>query len=132
MNKGFAISDLTQQVLGGYLLAGPFVVTEEVWMLAGNMTVFHSLITVLMVILIGSASLYKADKSRDIEEEGEIVMVPVRLVSLILVAYLSVGSLIFVLNAVEFFGATPFVAFKTMSVGAIFSVVGAAAVDSIL
>lgn len=26
--------DTAQQVVGGFLLAGPFVVTEEVWMLA--------------------------------------------------------------------------------------------------
>lgn len=132
MEKGFSLSDLAQQIIGGYLLAGPVVVTEEVWMLAGNMTILHFLITVLMVIVIGFVSLYQADKNRDYEKEGGIGIVPIRLVSLILVAYLSGGSLILVFNAVESFGATPFVAFKTMSVGAIFSVVGAAAVDSIL
>jgi len=132
MEKGFSISDLAQQIVGGYLLAGPFVVTEEVWMLAENMTLIHSLITVLMVFIIGFGSLYQADRNRDYGEEDEIAMIPIRLISLILVAYLSVASLIFVFNAVQSFGATSFIAFKVMSVGAIFSVVGAAAVDSIL
>jgi len=37
------LADTTQQLVEGFLLAGPFVVTEEVWSLAENMTPMHSI-----------------------------------------------------------------------------------------
>lgn len=132
MRRKFATSDLAQQLIGGYLIAGPFVVTDEVWLIAENMTIFHSIIAILLVIIIGFGALYEADKDRDIEEEEEVGRVPVRLISLIGVAYLSIGSLIFLFNAIEVFDATILTAFKVMTIGAIFSLLGAAAIDSIL
>ena len=33
----FQVADIAQQIVGGFLLAGPFVVTEEVWTLATEM-----------------------------------------------------------------------------------------------
>jgi uncharacterized membrane protein len=36
--KRYALADTAQQMVGGFLLAGPFVVTEEVWRLASDMT----------------------------------------------------------------------------------------------
>jgi Predicted membrane protein len=47
------LADTAQQIVGGFLLSGPFVVTEEVWMLARNMTIFHSLFLVSAVMAIG-------------------------------------------------------------------------------
>ncbi len=132
MKRKFSPSDLAQQIIGGYLIAGPFIVTEEVWVLAKNMTIFHSLVTFVMVVTIGFGALYEANKNRDFEKENEIGGVPIRLISLISVSYLSVGSLILIFNAVETFDATAFTAFKTMNIGAIFSLVGGAAIDSIL
>ncbi len=132
MKIRFSISDLIQQILGGYLIAGPFIIEDGFWLLAENMTTFHSLIAILMVIIIGFGASTQDDKEQDSEEEEIDVDNPLRLVSLISVAYLSVGSLIFVFNAIETFNLTLFTAFKGMSLGAIFSLVGAAAMDSIL
>ncbi len=132
MRRKFATSDLAQQLIGGYLIAGPFVVTDEVWLIAKNMTIIHSIIAILLVIVIGFGALYKADKNRKIEEEEEVGRVPIRLISLIGVAYLSIGSLIFLFNAIEVFDATILTALKVMTIGAIFSILGAAAIDSIL
>lgn len=36
--RKFRPADSAQRIGGGFLLAGPFVVTEEVWPLAGNMS----------------------------------------------------------------------------------------------
>jgi uncharacterized membrane protein len=56
-SKRYALADTAQQVVGGFLLAGPFVVTEEVWVLASHMTGFHALATVSIVFAIGYGAL---------------------------------------------------------------------------
>jgi uncharacterized membrane protein len=141
--RRFRIADSAQQVVGGFLLAGPFVVTEEVWVLATNMTVFHALLVTAIVAAIGYGALYKADSGRDLDTEAEVVGVPVRFVSLMVVAFGSVAILAVALTAPETFlveaeilpDPTPTRVFlttlKAVAVGAIFSVVGAATADSV-
>jgi uncharacterized membrane protein len=137
----YAMTDTAQQVVGGFLLAGPFVVTEEVWRLANNMTIAHSLVTVGIVFAIGYGALYKADEDRDPDQESEVGGIPLRFISLMLVSYGSVAILALALNAPETFasqiegvgGPTDRAVFtaKAVGVGAIFSVVGAATADSV-
>lgn len=127
----FSLIDTAQQMVGGFLLAGPFVVTEEVWSLAENMSVFHSLFTVVIVIVIGYGALYKTNEERDQAKERSLLGIPLRLVSLILVSYLSVTILIFVLNAPQTFNATYLIALKVIGIASIFSVIGAATADTI-
>ncbi|KXA96631.1 hypothetical protein AKJ38_02940 [candidate division MSBL1 archaeon SCGC-AAA259I14] len=131
MVRRFSISDTAQHMVGGFLLAGPFVVTEEVWRLAENMSLFHSFFTVLIVLVIGYGALYKADADRDPDKESEVAGIPLRLVSLVLVSYFSVAVLIFVLTAPQTFEATYLTAFKVMGIAAIFSEIGAATADTI-
>lgn len=137
----YAITDSAQQVVGGFLLAGPFVVTEEVWVLANNMTLGHSLITVAIVFAIGYGALYKADDDRDPDRESEVIGIPIRFISLMVVSYGSVTILAFAVTAPDTFAdaigglsdpidRTVFTA-KAVGVGAIFSVVGAATADSV-
>ncbi|KPN31711.1 putative membrane protein [Halolamina pelagica] len=52
-NRQFRPADVAQQIVGGFLLAGPFVVTEEVWVLAGVMGPAQWAVTVTMVFAIG-------------------------------------------------------------------------------
>jgi len=134
----YALADTAQQVVGGFLLAGPFVVTEEVWTLAGNMRWWHTLMTVSIVFAIGYSALYEADDGRDPDREAEVAGVPVRFVSLMLVSFGSVATLAVVFTAPEtFLGdaysgvAMVLTTLKAVSVGAIFSVVGAATADSV-
>lgn len=139
--KRYALADSAQQVVGGFLLAGPFVVTEEVWVLASNMTVWHALATVAIVFGVGYGALYKADDQRDPEREADVGGIPIRFLSLMLVSYGSVTIL-----ALSFAAPTTFVpgiiegvtllgivytTIKAISVSAIFSVVGAATADSV-
>ena len=136
-NPRYALTDTAQQVVGGFLLAGPFVVTEEVWTLAANMTWLHTLVTVGIVFAIGYGALYGADDDRDPDREAQFGVFPVRFVSLMLVSFGSVFVLAMALTAPTTFveGDTiPEVArttIKAVSVGAIFSVVGAATADSV-
>jgi uncharacterized membrane protein len=127
----FGVDDLAQQIVGGFILSAPFVVTEEVWTLAATMNWIQWLITVCMVLAIGYGTLYQADDDRDAEREESIAGLPLRFVSLILISYLSVTTLAFVFAAPETFGAAPWTTVKSVSIGAIFSVVGAATADSL-
>jgi uncharacterized membrane protein len=135
-SRRYAFADTAQQVVGGFLLAGPFVVTEEVWTLARHMTGLHALLTVGLVAGIGYGALYLADHGRDPDREADVRGVPVRFLSLMAVSYGSVLVLAFLFAAPQTFldGGPAHVAATTLkatSVGAIFSVVGAATADSV-
>ncbi len=140
--KRFAVADTAQQILGGFLLAGPFVVTEEVWTVARTMSVVHVLATVCLVFGIGYGALYKADHDRNPDREADVAGVPTRFISLMLVSFGSVAILAVVFAAPETFlhdglfdGHTStqvlFTTAKAVSVGSVFSVVGAATADSV-
>ncbi|XVH32806.1 DUF2391 family protein [Haloferacaceae archaeon DSL9] len=137
LKRQFQLADFAQQLVGGFLLAGPFVVTEEVWVLADSMNVWQAILTVGVVGAIGYAALYKADTKRDPDREREVVGIPARFVSLMFVAFGSVLVLALLFDAPDtFVGAsgtaeTTLVTFKAVSVGAVFSVVGAATADSV-
>ncbi|MFD1563199.1 DUF2391 family protein [Haloarchaeobius amylolyticus] len=133
----FRLADSAQQIVGGFLLAGPFVVTEEVWMLAGNMHILQALVIVTIVFAIGYAALYKADATRDVDDEQEVAGIPVRFISLMIVTFGSVTVLALLFGApltfveTESTGKLAETTFKAVSVGAVFSVVGAATADTI-
>ena len=144
--RRFALADTVQQIVGGFLLAGPFVVTEEVWVLAQSMAPIQVLLTVVIVLAIGYGALYKAD-DRNPDRESEVGGVPLRFISLIAVSYFSVIVLAIAFDAPGTFlepsgveagsslgevdlavvGAT----LKAISIGAVFSVIGAATADSL-
>ena len=133
----FRLADSAQQTVGGFLLAGPFVVTEEVWMLAGNMHLLQALVIVAIVFGIGYAALYKADTTRDADDEQEVVGIPLRFISLMTVTFGSVTILALLFGAPSTFletestGKLAETTFKAVSVGSVFSVVGAATADTI-
>ncbi|WP_232686805.1 DUF2391 domain-containing protein [Halobacterium zhouii] len=139
--KRYALADTAQQLVGGFLLAGPFVVTEEVWVLANEMAWYHVLLTLVIIFGIGYGALYKADDDRDPDREVDVVGIPVRFVSLMSVAFGSVLLLALAFNAPLTFAENIGVAtdartlalltVKATAVGAIFSVVGAATADSV-
>ena len=131
------LADTAQQIVGGFLLSGPFVVTQEVWELARNMTMFNSLFLVGAVMAIGYGGLYGADSDRDPSREAALLGIPVRFISVTIVAFGSVATLAFVVTAPDLFLADlatserMLVTFRAISVGAIFSVVGAVTTDSL-
>ena len=133
----FRVSDVAQQFVGGFLLAGPFVVTEEVWDLAENMTNWHALFIVGIVVAIGYGALYEADDDRDPESEPEVAGIPLRFISLMSISFGSVVLLSLVVTAPDqFLGdltgrRQAIVTARAVAVGAIFSVVGAATADSV-
>jgi uncharacterized membrane protein len=136
-SRRYGVADTAQQVVGGFLLAGPFVVTEEVWVLAGSMAPWQTAVTVCLVLGVGYGALYKAD-DRDPDREAEVGGVPLRYVSLVFVSYLSVLILAVAFDAPGTFIAgegerlaTVATTLNAASVGAVFSVIGAATADSL-
>jgi len=136
--RDFRPADSAQQIVGGFLLAGPFVVTEEVWTLAASMNLFQAVGTLIVVFGIGYGALYTADTTRDVEDEQEVAGIPLRFISLMIVSFGAVTVLALLLDAPDTFvrdaESTREVAqttFKAISVGSVFSVVGAATADSI-
>lgn len=136
--RRFRPADSAQQVIGGFLLAGPFVVTEEVWQLAANMSILQALATITVVFVIGYGTLYKADTKRNQDEEQHLAGVPVRFISLMFVSFGSVTTLALLFDApdtflesVETTSDVALITFKAVSVGSVFSVVGAATADSV-
>jgi uncharacterized membrane protein len=127
----FGADDLAQQIVGGFVLSAPFVVTEEVWTLAGEMTWFHGGLTVLVVLLIGYGTLYGADHDRDPEREASVAGVPLRYLSLLFVSYLSVTILAVLFDAPATFGSSTGTTLRAVSIGSIFGVIGAATADSL-
>mgnify|MGYP000194580399 CR=1 FL=1 len=134
----FRPADSAQQIVGGFLLAGPFVVTEEVWRLAESMNVLQWVLTVGVVFAIGYGALYKADSKRDSEAEQEMGGVPIRFISLMVVSYGAVAILAVIFDApgtflshLESTREVVFVTIRAVSVGAVFAVVGAATADSV-
>jgi uncharacterized membrane protein len=137
-SRRFRPADSAQQIVGGFLLTGPFVVTEEVWMLAQNMSAFQALATVAVVFGIGYATLYEANTKRDPDSEQDVAGVPLRFVSLMLASFGSVTTLSLLFGApntflggIETNTAMLIITFKAVSVGSVFSVVGAATADSL-
>jgi uncharacterized membrane protein len=130
-NRQFRPSDVAQQVVGGFLLAGPFVVTEEVWVLARHMNTVQWAVVVGIVFAIGYGALYRADSDREIEDETEVAGIPFRFLMLMLVSFGSVVTLAYSFAAPEAFGAGAVQTAKAVSIGAVFSVVGAATADSL-
>lgn len=127
----FGVDDLAQQLVGGFILSAPFVVTEEVWGLAYAMNWIQWIITVFMVFTIGYVTLYRAADERNADREESIWGLPLRFISLILISYLSVAVLAFLFEAPTVFEASLATTVKAISIGAIFSVVGAATADSV-
>ncbi|MDY6769227.1 MAG: DUF2391 domain-containing protein, partial [Candidatus Nanohaloarchaea archaeon] len=96
----YRVADSAQQVVGGFLIAGPFVVTEEVWRLAETMELLHIGLATLIVFLIGYGALYKTSRKRDPSNEKNeptFLGVPVRFLSLLIVSYAAVTILVLVL-----------------------------------
>jgi uncharacterized membrane protein len=135
-SRRFRTADIAQQVVGGFLLAGPFVVTAEVWELAASMSHLQGFLTVCIVLAIGYGALYKAE-DRDPDREREVGGVPLRFLSLMAVSFGSVLILALVFDAPATFLPDHtgldlmVVTSRAVSVGAIFSVVGAATADSV-
>lgn len=133
----FDIDDVAQQAVGGLLVGGPFIVTEEVWTIAEQMSIYNILSTLAIVLITGYGILYVA-VLRDPEVEATVIgIVPLRLISLVLIAYLSGIIVAFSIGAPDVFTESnniteiAWVTFKASTTVSVFTVIGAGTVDSV-
>jgi uncharacterized membrane protein len=131
MVKRFKIADSMQQIVGGFLLAGPFVVTAEVWELAAAMNSVNTAILGFITMSIGYGALYKADRGRDIRKERKIIGVPLRFISLMIVSTASVCILVYLYSVPQAFEVGNLTLVKSVVMISLFSTIGAATADSI-
>ncbi len=127
----FGADDLAQQIVGGFIFSTPFVITEEVWLIASSMNWIQWIITVLIVLTIGYVTLYRAVDERNPDREESIWGLPIRFISLVLISFLSVAVVIFLFDVPTVFEASLPTIVKAVTIGAIFSVIGAATADSV-
>ncbi|MGM0381202.1 MAG: DUF2391 domain-containing protein [bacterium] len=130
LDKVFGYDDLLQQVVGGFLLSGAFIVTEEVWKLGEAMNWYQFSGVVILIMGIGYFGLYGAEKRRE-EQERKILRIPYRFISLLLISVSSVVILAYLFSAPEVFQASSTTIIKTLSIACIFSTVGAITADNI-
>ena len=133
----FDIDDVAQQAVGGLLVGGPFIVTEEVWTIAEQMSIYNILSTLAIVLITGYGILYVA-VLRDPDVEATVIgIVPLRLISLVLIAYLSGIIVAFSIGAPDVFTESnniteiAWVTFKASTTVSVFTVIGAGTVDSV-
>ena len=133
----FGLDDIAQQAVGGLLVGGPFIVTEEVWSIAAAMSIYNVITTFLIVIIMGYGILYVA-VLRDPKVEASIGgIIPLRFISLILIAYLSSITVATATGTPSYFADSEklpdiaWLTFKASTTIAIFTVMGAGTVDSV-
>lgn len=133
----FDFDDIAQQAAGGLLVGGPFIVTEEVWGIASEMSVYNVILTFLIVAITGYSVLYIA-VLRDPEVEASLGgVVPLRFISLIIVAYLSSITVATATGTTTYFAESDslrsivWLTFKASTTISIFTVIGAGTVDSV-
>ncbi len=128
--KNFKVRDVFQQMVGGLLLAGPFIVESGVWDVAKVMHNYQAGILVGLVLAIGYVALYKADTGRDPATEASFLGIPVRYITLIGISYGAVVFLIVLLSGQQAYQATTIQTLRVISIAAVSSVIGAATADS--
>lgn len=128
----FGIDDFFQQVLGSIILISPFIFTEEVWRIAADMHAVNAGMALAFTLLIGHGVLYTAKNDRDWNKERKVFGITLRYISLMAVAFGTVGFVILVTGAHETFNASLWQMFRLVSITSIFAVIGAAVTDSLI
>ena len=128
----FGVDDFFQQVIGSIILISPFIFTEEVWRIAENMHTVNTGLTLAFTFLVGHGVLYTAKTDRDWDKERKIFGMTFRYISLMAVAFGTVGFVILVTGAHETFNAGAWQIVRLVSITSIFAVIGAAVTDSLI
>lgn len=126
----FNFNDLAQQIVGAFLFAAPFSVTEEVWNLASTLTIERTIFIFAFTIFISAMIIFYTKFQKVAKETIAHTSIPKRLVSVILVSYLSVTLLLWMLGVIghitDLFWILKLVVFVSF-----FASIGASALDII-
>lgn len=127
----FGFDDVAQQVVGAFLLAAPFSVTEEVWTLAKNLTPLRLVLIVFFTIFITTLIIYYTRFQKvTIEGIGKL-SIPRRLISLFLISYSTSFFILWVFGIIGTEIKDMYWSFKLVILVSFFSSLGAATADII-
>ncbi len=95
----FNINDIAQQIVGAIILASPLAVTQEVWQLAMNLDAPRIAIiigiTLLFDVLLVYFTAYRKEKEKKI-----ISIVPARILSMVLISYITAATMLYVFGVI--------------------------------
>jgi len=95
----FAWDDLAQQIVGAIVLSTPLAVTQEVWMLSQHLDILR-IATIIGITLLFNILLIYYTKYQIVKEQKVLSFIPLRLLSLMLVSYISAATLLWVFGVI--------------------------------
>ena len=95
----FAWDDLAQQIVGAMILSAPLAVTEEVWRLSGGLDWTRIGLIVVVTLIFNILLLYYA-KYQIVEQERIFGIIPTRLLSLMLVSYITAFVMLYLMGVI--------------------------------
>lgn len=125
----FTTKDIAQQIVGATILSAPFSVTEEVWNLANNLTTLHIIALISITILFDILLFYYA-RYQHLEEKS-FILFPKRIISLIIVTYITSTVVLSVFGVIGGQIQDPVWAVKLVVMVGLFANIGAGTADLI-
>jgi uncharacterized membrane protein len=124
----FTSKDIAQQIVGATILSAPFTVTEEVWNLAVNLHAANIVALIGLTILF-DILLFNYTKFQNLEKKK--MTLPLRIVSLILVTYITSAIVLSVFGVIGGRIQDPVWAMKLIIMVGLFANIGASTADLI-
>lgn len=125
----FGMDDLAQQLVGALVIAAPFGVTEEVWMLSNNLSM-SNLISIILITILFDVLLFKYAKFKSVDLKN-VGFLPLRIISLLFVAYSVTALMLFVFGVLGGQVTQLLWGVKLVSVVGLFANIGAGTADLI-
>ena len=125
----FAFKDIAQQIVGATILSAPFAVTEEVWNLARELNLTNIIFIISLTILF-DILLFHYTKYQKFEEK-KFLEFPKRIISLIVVTYLTSAIVLSVFGVIGGQIQDPSWAMRHIVMVGLFANIGAGTADLI-
>ncbi|HJO01721.1 MAG TPA: DUF2391 family protein [Candidatus Woesearchaeota archaeon] len=125
----FAFKDIAQQIVGATILSAPFAVTEEVWNLARELNLTNIIFIVSLTILF-DILLFHYTKYQKFEEK-KFLEFPKRIISLIVVTYVTSAIVLSVFGVIGGQIQDPSWAMRLIVMVGLFANIGAGTADLI-
>jgi uncharacterized membrane protein len=125
----FAFKDIAQQIVGATILSAPFAVTEEVWNLARELNLTNIIFIISLTILF-DILLFHYTKYQKFEEK-KFLEFPKRIISLIVVTYLTSAIVLSVFGVIGGQIQDPSWAMRLIVMVGLFANIGAGTADLI-
>ena len=125
----FAFKDIAQQIVGATILSAPFAVTEEVWNLARELNLTNIIFIISLTILF-DILLFHYTKYQKFEEK-KFLEFPKRIISLIVVTYVTSAIVLSVFGVIGGQIQDPSWAMRLIVMVGLFANIGAGTADLI-